>query len=165
MIIYFAAAAEGADDGDSNASVDDAAPAATFKVGHSVAACYHGGEDWFEGTVAAVNADGTYDVNYSDGDHEAGVTADHIKSMSDINNESPDVDEDAALAAAFKVGHSVAACYHGGEDWFEGTVAAVNADGTYDVNYSDGDHEAGVTADHIKSMSDINSEVSGNLLV
>jgi hypothetical protein len=41
--------------------------------------------------------------------------------------------------------------------WYEGTIHAVNADGTYSVAYDDGDHEEGVQRKYIQLMTDASS--------
>ena len=55
------------------------------------------------------------------------------------DDESDDEDE-----AAIGVGVQVEARFGGEEDWYPGTVKAVNADGTYQIAYDDGDEEDSV---------------------
>eukprot|EP00616_Rhizochromulina_sp_CCMP1243_P009413 CAMPEP_0118966330 /NCGR_PEP_ID=MMETSP1173-20130426/3806_1 /TAXON_ID=1034831 /ORGANISM="Rhizochromulina marina cf, Strain CCMP1243" /LENGTH=408 /DNA_ID=CAMNT_0006915089 /DNA_START=32 /DNA_END=1258 /DNA_ORIENTATION=- len=47
----------------------------TFEVGTKVEAKYGGGATWYLANVAAVKADGTYDLDYVDGSKETGVAA------------------------------------------------------------------------------------------
>ena len=49
-----------------------------------MAAQYQGKDDWFEGTIEKLNADGTYNVLYSDGDRESGVAEQCVKLMSEV---------------------------------------------------------------------------------
>jgi ectoine hydroxylase-related dioxygenase (phytanoyl-CoA dioxygenase family) len=44
-----------------------------FEVGQTVEARFGGGEDYFDGTIAAVNGDGTFEIKYDDGDCEKRV--------------------------------------------------------------------------------------------
>ena len=50
-----------------------------FEVGQRVRARFEGRLRWFPGTVRAANADGTYAIDYDDGDAEDAVQAAHIK--------------------------------------------------------------------------------------
>jgi len=54
----------------SNNSNKDNHSIGMFAVGSKIAARWEGGDDWFDGTIAQVNSDGTYDILYSDGDEE-----------------------------------------------------------------------------------------------
>jgi hypothetical protein len=47
---------------------------------------------------------------------------------------------------AFTLGQKIEARYDGG-DFFDGKVKKVNSDGTYDIQYDDGDEEKGVKAE------------------
>ncbi len=49
-----------------------------FKVGDKIEARWKGGS-YYKGTVAAIAADGTYSVNYDDGDKETGVKEMNVK--------------------------------------------------------------------------------------
>jgi hypothetical protein len=48
-------------------------------VGDRVQAQFDGGESWYPGVVSAVNEDGTYHVEYDDGDVESAVAGDLIR--------------------------------------------------------------------------------------
>ena len=52
-----------------------------------------------------------------------------------------------AMAEVFAAGDRITVRFNGGDDWFNGRVAKVNNDGTYDVDYDDGDEETHVVAD------------------
>ena len=51
----------------------------SFREGDKVEARYRGKARAYPGRIARVNRDGTYDVDYNDGDKERGVAADLIK--------------------------------------------------------------------------------------
>ena len=63
----------------------------------------------------------------------------------DFEDESDDDNEEA-----IGVGVQVEARFGGEEDWYPGTVAAVNADGTYRVAYDDGDEEDSVAPEYVR---------------
>ena len=44
-----------------------------------VEARFGGEEDWYPGTVKAVNADGTYQIAYDDGDEEDSVAPEYVR--------------------------------------------------------------------------------------
>lgn len=114
------------------------APVAKFPVGTKIEAKWKGGS-FYKGTIAAFNADGTYAVNYDDGDKEAAVKEANIKL------------QEVAPVTTFKVGDKVEAHWKGGQTWWKGTIAAVNADGTYNINYDDGDKESNLPATSVRA--------------
>jgi len=108
-----------------------------FALGTKVEAKWKGGS-FYKGTIAAFNADGTYAVNYDDGDKEAAVKEENIKLQA------------VAPAYTYKVGEKVEAHWKGGQTWWKGAIAAVNADGTYNINFDDGDKEMNLGAASIR---------------
>lgn len=113
------------------------APVAKYPVGTKIEAKWKGGS-YYKGTIAAFNADGTYAVNYDDGDKEASVKEVNIKL------------QEAAPAVSYKVGDKVEAHWKGGQTWWKGAIAAVNANGTYNINFDDGDKETNLAASSIR---------------
>ena len=63
----------------------------------------------------------------------------------DFEDESDDDNEEA-----IGVGVQVEARFGGEEDWYPGTVKAVNADGTYQIAYDDGDEEDSVAPEYVR---------------
>ena len=59
-------------------------------------------------------------------------------------------ESDAEDEAAIGVGVQVEARFGGEEDWYPGTVKAVNADGTYQIAYDDGDEEDSVAPEYVR---------------
>jgi len=59
-------------------------------------------------------------------------------------------DESEEDEAAIGVGVQVEARFGGEEDWYPGSVKAVNADGTYQVAYDDGDEEDSVAPEYVR---------------
>ena len=101
-------------------------------VGAQVQARHNQGAVWYHGKVTDVNADGTYGVRYDDGDVEANVARFRLR----VVGWQP--------KPVLSVGDR-ADCHHaGGEQVYPATVAGVNADGTYEIHYDDGDKESGV---------------------
>src|SRR5689334_55993 len=48
-------------------------PATSFSVGSQILANFHGEGQLFPGVIAAANANGTFEIDYDDGDQEHGV--------------------------------------------------------------------------------------------
>ena len=63
----------------------------------------------------------------------------------DFEDESDDDNEEA-----IGVGVQVEARFGGEEDWYPGSVKAVNADGTYQIAYDDGDEEDSVAPEYVR---------------
>ena len=56
-----------------------------------------------------------------------------------------------AKAPPLKEGAEVEARYGGESEWFPGTIKTVNADGSYDIDYADGDKETKVIAEFVRA--------------
>lgn len=136
------------DDGDKESNVKEenikiqvVAPVSTtppkYKVGEKVDALWKG-SSYYRGTIALVNADGTYNINYDDGDKETNVKEMNIKPIV------------AATGVTYKVGDAVEAKWKGGAAYYKGIIKTVNTDGTYAIDYNDGDKETNVKVEDIK---------------
>lgn len=51
----------------------------TFKEGDRIEGKHQGGMRWYPGVIAEVNPDGTYEINYDDGDEESDVIVEYIR--------------------------------------------------------------------------------------
>lgn len=90
-----------------------------FKVGDKVEARWKGGS-YYKGTIAAVNADGTYNINYDDGDKESNVKEMNIKLQATAAAEAP------VGGTKFKVGDKVLANWKSGSRWWEAKVTGID---------------------------------------
>ncbi|CAM9502376.1 unnamed protein product [Ectocarpus sp. 12 AP-2014] len=117
---------------------------ATHRIGDEIEARYKRGRKWYPGKVRAVNANGSYDIRYLDGDSERDVEAAFVRSIGgSAAAESPD---------SLTVGDKVEARFRGGSRWFKATVEGKNRDGTFSLSYDDGDFETAVERDHIRKV-------------
>ncbi|KAJ8558880.1 hypothetical protein ON010_g8569 [Phytophthora cinnamomi] len=114
----------------------------TLKVGDAVEANYKNGVKMFPGKISRAHSDGTYDVTFNDGDSERRVPRSRIKYKADI-------DSSPKKKSGFAVGDAVKAKYQKGTKFFSGKIARVRSDGTYDIEYDDGDSETRVDASSI----------------
>mmetsp|Transcript_15990 Transcript_15990/g.24106 ORF Transcript_15990/g.24106 Transcript_15990/m.24106 type:complete len:980 (+) Transcript_15990:164-3103(+) len=89
-------------------------------------------------------SNGTYDIDYDNGNHESGVTRDMIRVVGGVLDS----------ATKFKPGERVEAMFtgDGSNNWYKGVVSAVNDNGTYRIDYDDGDRETAVLEENIKSL-------------
>ena len=98
-----------------------------FEVGRRVESRYKGKSKYYPGKISKIGADGTYDVDYDDGEKENGVAFHLLAPHSE--------------RGAFKAGQAVHGGFGGKPRYFPGTIASDNGDGSYEVLYADGDSE------------------------
>ena len=126
-----------------------------YKVGDKVEALWKNKSTFYKGTVVMVNADGTYSINYDDGDKESNVKEENMRTPVVAPVSSTTNSKTAPTTAPkYKAGDKVEALWKG-SSFFKGTIALVNADGTYNINYDDGDKESNVKESNIKALSTV----------
>ena len=120
-------------------AADDGAHSQSLQVGQKVEANFAGEGKWYPGKIAAANSDGSYKVVYDDGDKEDSVAPTNVRAV------------DASPAdAVLSIGDNIEANFGGRGQWYAGSIAAVNDDGTFDIVYDDGDTEASVARNNIR---------------
>ncbi|GBG28986.1 Cytidine deaminase [Hondaea fermentalgiana] len=135
---------------------DDAGGA--LREGDRVEARYKGGSKWYKGKISRVNADGSYNIDYDDGDKERRVAASKVRKVGGGSRGSPrrgtrdefDTEDDAG--GSFREGDRVEARYKGGSKWYKGKITRVNADGSYNIDYDDGDQERRVIPSKVRKL-------------
>lgn len=192
------------DDKDSNS--DDTTEAKNLYKGDKVLCHYHGKmtQKAYPGVVARINKDGTYDINYDDGDQDKRISREAIilqkkrkaknerrnvskrgqhdsdgeDGFSNYDNNDDDNDDDdydnddddiyekghgayKTITAKLQqrkhrvtklmVGMSVHARYKGEGKFYAGVIARVRKNGTFDIDYADGDKEKEVERHNIRS--------------
>lgn len=108
------------------------------RVGSKVEARHDGGSRFYPGVVVFAHNESdnpTFDILYEDGDKEEHVDLLHIY-------EPPD-------PAELREGQAVEARHDGGHTFYPGVIAKSNDDGTFAVDYDDGDFEERVVLRHI----------------
>merc|ERR1719230_809883 len=105
--------------------------------GEAVLARHGGLKKWYPAKVGQLNGDGTYDLVYDDGDKENGVRRYRIRRKGD---EAPE---------AYEEGEEVDVRHGGGKKLYPARIGGVNGDGTYDIEYEDGDKEQSVSIEMV----------------
>ena len=92
------------------------------------------GEHFFPGVIAAINSDGTYAVDYDDGDKEGNV--------------SPE-----CISILHSCGEYVDVIY-GDVEKYRGRVISIDADGGHLVRFTDGSIARGITSEYLQRAHD-----------
>ena len=132
-----------------------AASPSSFHPFQRVTARYKGGAEFFPGSIANINPDGTYAVGYDDGDMEMAVQATHIRAEGET-----DAAQDEARPAGLLRDQAVYSRYGGLGVYFRGSVNAVDkAASTCGITYDDGDTEQDVPFALVKAVEQALFEV------
>ena len=102
---------------------------------------------YFPGTISRKRLDGTFDIDYDDGEKETGVSRELIKlvgggrgSPSKAKGGRKD-DTDTDEGGELEVGSKVEARYKGKMKYYPGKISRKRLDGTFDIDYDDGEKE------------------------
>jgi len=144
-----AGAGAGADAGaGAGAAEAEAAPQHyPFREGERVEGNYRGHHLWYPGVVGRVHGDGTFDLNYDDGETEAHVGGALVR----YRPSTPELAE-LPLPVNLVEGEKVEANYRGHGKWYPGTVVAIHEDGSVNIDYDDGEKEARVPVSCIRAV-------------
>jgi hypothetical protein len=115
-----------------NRTEPTAAASYQISAGTPIEARHGGGTHWFSGMVESTNADGTYNIEYNDGDKEQGVLVYRVRGNS--------WSQEKELA----VGDRADVHHNGGARVYPAVVGGINEDGTFEIHYDDGDKELSV---------------------
>jgi Ca2+-binding EF-hand superfamily protein len=136
-----------------------------LREGTEVEAKFKGGSKWFKGKITRVRPGGTYDIRYEDGDEEQRLPKENVRAVGGKKKDKADREQsegrDRAEADELRVGVRVEARYKGGSKWFKGKITRDRKDGTYDVEYDDGDSEKYVKKESIRVL-EVKKEPSGS---
>ena len=119
-----------------------------MKVGDKVEANWKVHGAWYRGTIAQTRLDGSYDINYDDGRIEPAVRAEQVRALGAAKTAVS-----ADQTARIEEGTTVEANYRGGGSFSPGRVKKDNRDGTYDIDYNDGDKEVRVPTAMIRLVA------------
>merc|ERR1719230_2458315 len=109
-----------------------------FSAGMKVEARYRGKSRYYPGRIAHVHRDGSCDIDYDDGEKESRVEPSLIKALEPAGRGGRRDDD------KLEAGTKIEARYRGKSRYYPGTIARAHLDGTYDIDYDDGEKEMGV---------------------
>ena len=96
-----------------------------------------------------MHANGTYDIDYDDGEQERRVDAAMARPVGGAAPGSP-----KKSAARLREGDAVEANFRGRGKFFKGKIDREHSDGTYDILFDDGDRDTRVEAHNIRSLDE-----------
>jgi hypothetical protein len=114
-----------------------------------VEARYRGKLKWYPGKITRVRLDGTYDIDYDDGEKETNVEAELVRS---VGGGKDDDDNKKSSKTKLEEGMKVEARYRGKLKWYPGKITRVRSNGTYDIDYDD---EQTLNINHIKIIFEL----------
>eukprot|EP00903_Cladosiphon_okamuranus_P006300 g6178.t1 len=125
--------------------------------GDRVEARYRGkGTRFYKGRISRVNSDDTFDIAYDDGEKEIGIAVEHVRSLE--SQSSARADGDRQGPETLLEGERVEARYKGRSRYYPGKITRVHRDGTYDIDYDDGESERMVEPSLVKAVRGSNEE-------
>eukprot|EP00968_Pinguiococcus_pyrenoidosus_P023940 scaffold4101_cov267-Pinguiococcus_pyrenoidosus.AAC.11 len=144
----------------------------SFREGMVVEARYRGGSKYYRGVVGANNGDGSYEIHYEDGEKESNVAESLIRPLerdgrgAKVSQARKELSGEEASGKAplrrrrarrsmsetplYEEGDKVEARYRGRSRYFAGQISRVNDDGTFDIDYDDGEKEERVATGLIR---------------
>lgn len=140
-----------------------------FRLGQKIEGRYHGKGRWYKGRIIGVNAGGTYDVRYEDGDEDLGLEAsaikvveangsivrDHIPARGSTTVSAQESNHRSeGLGRSPRIGSYVDARVPGSSRWQHATVVGKNRDGTLDVRFRDGSEEKYIDSSLVRERED-----------
>ena len=102
-------------------------------VGSKVEINFRGIGRWYKGKITGKDDSGNYNIEYNDGDTENGVLKENIRY---IKKEANEVEK-----SRLNIGDKVECNYRGRGRWYPGRISDIHTDGTYKIEYNDGDME------------------------
>ncbi|KAJ1449626.1 hypothetical protein M885DRAFT_534948 [Pelagophyceae sp. CCMP2097] len=116
-----------------------------LKEGEKVEVRYRGREKFYPAKISRDRGDGTFDIDYDDGEKETRVDEKLIRSKDSGSSSS-------AAKGVFTEGDKIEARYRGRDKFYPGKIMRDRGDGTFDVDYDDGEKETRVVAELIRSI-------------
>jgi len=122
-----------------------------LEVGSRVEARYGGKSKFYPGVICGKQPNGSYDIDYDDGEKEKGVERRLIRMMEGSPSRSR-WGEGGNRGGQLKIGDRVEARYRGKSKYYPGVVVRARLNGSYDIDYDDGEREKSVSVEFIRVM-------------
>lgn len=137
--------------GGSRDRMDSDAEAVEIVVGSKVEARYAGKDKYYPGEVTRVRLNGTYDIAYDNGEREVEVQLRLVR-LAVVQKRR------TGAANEFRIGDRIEGQYQGKLRWLPGKISRVCLDGTYEVEYDNGNDEVGVDADRLRLEASLDQQ-------
>ena len=134
-----------------------------IEEGSKVEANYRGEGKYFPGRIKRDRGDGTFDIEYNDGEQVFCVQKDMIRLLDAVDGGGAK-GLIPSRRLGIKEGSKVEANYRGKGKYYPGRIKRDRGDGTFDVDYDDGEFETRVSEDMIRLL-DVEGESSRSDLV
>jgi hypothetical protein len=127
-----------------------------FVEGQQIEGNYRGRGRWYPGRISGINRDGTYNIDYDDGEIERYIGERHIRMKDTYSYSSPSrgYDEPRSRNNFLEEGMKIEARYRGRSKWYPGKINRINRDGTFDIIYDDGEREIDVDSNMIRKLEE-----------
>ena len=141
-----------------------------LREGTRIEARPRNGSKWFPGVISKVRPNGTFNVNFDDGETEIGVGFENIRNMNNGKGNSFDTDNASSYGyswgnnvrrLAFQEGMLIEAKYSAHGKFYPGRISRVNTNGTYDIAFHYGETVTSIKADYIRPLTQ--QQFSGSL--
>ena len=122
-----------------------------YKQGDIIEGNYKGKGHWYPGKVNRVRYDGSLDIDYDDGETEINVSTNLVR-RTDVGNKKNMTNKNQETSS-IEAGDKVEGNYKGKGRWYPGKIKRVRLDGSYDIDYDDGEVETAVASDMVRSQN------------
>jgi len=95
-------------------------------------------DHWLDGFICLDHGDGTFDVDYGNGEKGQRIKREFIRLTS----------------ASLSIGDMVEGRFEKENAWYPGTLKNINSNGTFDIRYADGDEEKMVEPKYVRAMAE-----------
>ena len=125
------------------------------RVGDKVEAQFKGKGKFYPGKISKVNGDGTINVDFDDGDKDRYVEPSSFKLLGGGGGGSGGGrgGSDTEGGGELEVGTKIEARYKGKTRYYPGKISRVRSNGTYDIDYDDGEKEISVFKEMIRVVA------------
>lgn len=121
-----------------------------YYQGQSVEGNYRSRGRWYPGRISQAHNDGTYDVEYDDGEFEKHVDERLITAREDNYSNIRRNIEETSYDNKLKEGSKIEGNYRGRGRWYPARVSRKRLNDTFDIDYDDGEKELGVNRNQIR---------------
>jgi uncharacterized protein (DUF427 family) len=125
-----------------------------LEEGMKIEANYRSKGRYFPGRIKKDRLDGTYDIDYDDGEQESRVRETDIRILEIQAAPLPQNQDQSQDTIKFEEGARIEANYRGKGRYFPGTISRVRVNGSYDIDYDDGEQETRVAAEYIRASDE-----------